>query len=235
MEKITEKNLACIYKITNNINQKFYVGSTKDFRTRMRYHLQINRSGCKTLTKAFEKYGIENFKWEVLEIINISHLSVLEIQQKLRIREQYYLDTLLFAQEYINKVNKKFLEIGYNINPLSNSRAFCKETSVIHKQTKVIAYTSSGSLYKIYDSIKEASLDTGDSRSCICRCCIYRGGLSIRNKSAKSKARKYIYRYYTENYSDFILIENLVKKNNKGFLKGKTWKIINNKQVWDLR
>lgn len=235
MEKITQKNLACIYKITNNVNQKFYIGSTKDFRNRMKYHLQMNLSGCKTLVKAFEKYGIENFKWEILETIDIFNLSVLEIQQALKIREQYYFDTLLFAQDYINKANKKFLEIGYNINPLANSRAFSKEISVVHKQTKVIAYTLSGNLYKIYDSIKEASLDTGDSRECICKCCINKGGLSIRNKAAKSKARKYIYRYYTEYYSDFILIENLVKKNNKGVLKGKTWKMINNKKVWDLR
>lgn len=46
----------------------------------------------------------------------------------LLIREQYYLDTLLFAQEYINHKSNKFLELGYNINPITSNRIGSKQT-----------------------------------------------------------------------------------------------------------
>jgi hypothetical protein len=36
-------------------------------------------------------------------------------------REQYYLDTLLFAQNWINKIDKKFNLLGYNICPIAKS------------------------------------------------------------------------------------------------------------------
>ena len=60
-----------IYKITNNINGKYYIGSTKHLSSRYRTHLSTlknNISSCLILQNAVNKYGIENFTFSVLEV-----------------------------------------------------------------------------------------------------------------------------------------------------------------------
>lgn len=104
-------NVIGIYKITNIINGKFYIGSSEEMKDRWSAHyhqLDLSTHINKHLKGAWKKYGKENFKFEVLEECNKDIL----IQ-----REQYYLDTLLFAQEYIRKEDYRFLKVGYNINP----------------------------------------------------------------------------------------------------------------------
>lgn len=59
-----------IYKIRNVVNGKFYVGSAKDTRTRFRQHRKLLRKGthhCKHLQAAWNKYGEDVFKFEVVE------------------------------------------------------------------------------------------------------------------------------------------------------------------------
>ena len=62
-----------IYKITNKINNKCYIGQTiKTAEERWKEHkrnININHSNCinKTLYKAMRKYGIENFTFEVIQ------------------------------------------------------------------------------------------------------------------------------------------------------------------------
>lgn len=56
-----------IYKITNEINKKIYIGQTK-LSIEERFILHKNkRSNCRYLKSAFNKYGIENFKIEKIE------------------------------------------------------------------------------------------------------------------------------------------------------------------------
>lgn len=82
--------MACgVYKITNLANDKFYIGSSKDLVQRERRHFSQLRNGThvnRHLQRAFDKYGEQNFKFEVLEyVIDISTL----LQ-----REQHYIDSL---------------------------------------------------------------------------------------------------------------------------------------------
>lgn len=59
-----------IYKIRNVINQKFYVGSAVDTRTRFRQHRRLLRNNthhCKHLQAAWNKYGEDAFKFEIVE------------------------------------------------------------------------------------------------------------------------------------------------------------------------
>lgn len=63
-------SLSCIYVITNTINNKQYVGQTCDYNQRVQSHLYVlNRgiSDCKHLQNAFNKYGSEAFRFDVLE------------------------------------------------------------------------------------------------------------------------------------------------------------------------
>ena len=64
-------NKAGIYKITNVINGKYYLGSSKNISSRYRSHLctlKNNKSGCRLLQNAVIKYGLINFVFEVIEI-----------------------------------------------------------------------------------------------------------------------------------------------------------------------
>lgn len=58
-----------IYKITNKINGKCYIGQTTDYKRRFQEHKSCGyeNENNKLLYYAFRKYGIENFNFEVIE------------------------------------------------------------------------------------------------------------------------------------------------------------------------
>ena len=62
-----------IYKITNKINGKSYIGLSSNIEERFKKHRQMQ--GEKILYSAFEKYGIENFEFSVLEYCLLEQLS----------------------------------------------------------------------------------------------------------------------------------------------------------------
>lgn len=91
--------MAGIYKITNKVNGKIYVGSTTDFCGRWNSHLdglKKQKHPNRHLQFAYNKYGEESFEFEILlEIKNIEQLIEFE---------QIFLDKLL-----------PFNDNGYNI------------------------------------------------------------------------------------------------------------------------
>ena len=90
-----------IYKITNKISKKCYIGVTKKEtpEERWRCHIQTlkNNKGCPALKDAMASYGVENFKFEVLIIC-------------------FDEDLYRFEIEYIKKYNS-MVPNGYNILP----------------------------------------------------------------------------------------------------------------------
>lgn len=73
-----------IYKITNNINGKVYIGQSVDIKRRWKEHKKeafYKKSHCfdYPLYRAIRKYGIENFKFEILEECPQDMLNELEI------------------------------------------------------------------------------------------------------------------------------------------------------------
>ena len=99
--KVTDlDNLKCkgIYKITNLTNNKCYIGSTwKSFNSRYKQHLTKLRCGkhhCQHLQRAYEKYGDDNFSFEIIE--NVVDKSLLLD------REAFYIEKY---NAYINGYN----------------------------------------------------------------------------------------------------------------------------------
>ena len=83
-----------IYKITNNINQKSYIGKTeRSIEIRYKEHLRHRNNLNLPLYKAFNKYGIENFSISQLEECD---------DQILDEREIYWIN---FYQTYKNGYN----------------------------------------------------------------------------------------------------------------------------------
>lgn len=96
--------MGVIYKITNIQNGKFYTGSTYNFNTRKKGHinkLKTNKHPNKYLQNIFNKYGLNVFLFEIIEECD---------NDELLIREQHYID--LFKPEYnICKVAGSWLGI----------------------------------------------------------------------------------------------------------------------------
>ena len=61
----TVKKVRGIYKVTNKINGKVYIGQSVDIGRRWREHMTVKDDIY--FHKAIQKYGVENFKWEVIE------------------------------------------------------------------------------------------------------------------------------------------------------------------------
>ncbi len=92
-----------VYKICNIITNKIYIGSAVAIKSRILKHfweLKNNKHCNKYLQHSFNKYGEENFKFEVIEYCE---------KEKLIEREQYYMDLY------------KACELGYNLSPTAGS------------------------------------------------------------------------------------------------------------------
>ena len=64
--------IGCIYKITNLINGKFYIGKTRDFEQRKSRHiLEGSSSKSNYLYRSMKKNGVNNFKFDI--IYNFRH------------------------------------------------------------------------------------------------------------------------------------------------------------------
>jgi len=73
--------IGLIYKITNRVNAKSYIGQTiKSLDGRIQQHIRNTQKKGYPLCRAFRKYGIENFSWEVLyKDIPLDLLDIAEI------------------------------------------------------------------------------------------------------------------------------------------------------------
>ena len=56
-----------IYKGTNKINGKSYIGQTCDFKSRVWQHLRCYEKEDCLFHGAIQKYGRDNFSWEIIE------------------------------------------------------------------------------------------------------------------------------------------------------------------------
>jgi len=124
-----------IYKITCLSNNRIYIGSAVNLAARKNQHfraLKLNKHENKYLQRAYNKYGVEAFIWHVLQTI-VKEVNESHNDFKIRlakVNEQFYLDTLLFAQEYIqsNKKDPRLRRLGFNILPIAKSGKFMKHS-----------------------------------------------------------------------------------------------------------
>lgn len=95
-----------IYKITNRINKKVYVGSSLDFESRKYKHLWMlenNRHDNEYLQKSYNKYGSKNFTIKLLE----------ECEEEFLIERENH---------FIELYNSNEQEYGYNLAKVNEFR-----------------------------------------------------------------------------------------------------------------
>lgn len=64
-----------IYKITNKINNKIYIGQSNDIQRRFKEHQTKGSTSQIPLDIAIKKYGKENFEFEILEECSLEELN----------------------------------------------------------------------------------------------------------------------------------------------------------------
>lgn len=88
-----------IYQILNTTNGKRYIGQSINIESRLSHHKEMlinNQHFNKHLQNSFNKYGLENFIFEVLEECNKEELST---------RERYYIKLYNSMNEGYNKTS----------------------------------------------------------------------------------------------------------------------------------
>ena len=138
-----------VYKITNKINNKCYIGSTYNFEKRKSQHIKAskNKAGNKAynypLYKAFRKYGLENFTFEILED-NIK-----------------LIDTAAKELSYIEKFNS-YTNTGHGYNQTEYTDCALRDPEIIErvtaKQRKRCAEVDEfGNILQIFNSLHDCS------------------------------------------------------------------------------
>jgi|GEM_PF-2518378 len=110
-----------VYCISNYINKKIYVGSTKSFQTRFRDHRKLLLSkthSSKQLQSFVNKYGIDALEFSVLEFCDVG---------KLLTTEQIYLDKL-----------KPFNKNGFNTLKIAGSPLGYKHSAEVKSRISLL-------------------------------------------------------------------------------------------------
>jgi len=98
------KKLTGIYKITNNINNKVYIGKALNIGSRFKTHLTISKWEQEIkLYEAFLEFGIENFTFSIAELCS---------EELISDREMFYI-------EKYNSYKNGYNMTDYNNTPLT--------------------------------------------------------------------------------------------------------------------
>ena len=180
-----------IYKLTNIVNNKIYIGqTTEDREEKRKYEHKKMIDGCRYLNFAIQKYGWNNFQYSVLlkEECTAEELDAYEI-------------------DFIAKYNSTNPELGYNIclggngtrgHKLKGTAGYEKVSKTMFKsgqtpwnygipiteeqrqknvakahKKKVEQYTLDGKLINTFNSVTDAALFLGDKqkKTNISHCC----------------------------------------------------------------
>lgn len=119
-----------IYKVTNLINQKIYIGKTNDLERRKKEHEQKNNNSL--IDRAIKRYGKENFNWEVIELVE---------KEKSNDREKYWI-------KYYNSYFRSKNSNGYNMTKGGDGGS-CWNIQKVH------IYDLKGNYIRTFESMNE--------------------------------------------------------------------------------
>lgn len=172
------KAICGIYKITNVINNKYYIGSALSIRYRLNTHkrlLRDNKHFNNHLQASYNKHGLSNFVFEQLEVTT---------KETMIEKEQYWIDQLDATNPKKGYNKRVIASSNLGIKASEETRKKLSIAHIGHKrsaeaQTKISAaqYKSviqmdlNGNILNEFRSIKEAALLVNCQRTGISMCC----------------------------------------------------------------
>lgn len=155
-----------IYKITNKINNKVYIGQSNNIKERIKVHKSSLRGGYhhnSYLQRSWNKYGEENFVFEILELCE---LEIIDDREK----------------HWISLYDSTSEQNGYNFESGGNANKIISEKSIEKmRQAKIGRFKGEDNpnskqvicleTMVIYVSVAEASKDIGCHFNDISQCC----------------------------------------------------------------
>ena len=145
-----------IYKIENTVDNKIYIGQTiQELESRWKDHRKKG-SNCRYLKSAIQKYGIDNFDFQLVCITFDNQLDDME-------------------KEYIEQYDC-LVPNGYNLRLGGDSGKHHEDTkrkiaATLLQNRKIIQFDVQGNRLKSFYCLREAAESVGCSPSNIGRCC----------------------------------------------------------------
>lgn len=121
-----------IYKATNKINGKSYVGQTCDFHSRVWQHQRCYEKEDCDFHRAIKEFGFDNFSWKIIETC--------ESEDRACELEKYYIEKFNTYRD------------GYNMTKGGKGAPY-------HNARAVVLLTLDGQYIKRYDSAMDAEID----------------------------------------------------------------------------
>ena len=197
---LKERNV--IYKIINSENSKIYIGSAAFYDKRLGTHINLlrnNKHNNPHLQSAFNRYGEESFKFEIIEKVD-------KVENLLN-REQYWLDFYKSYDRNIGyniskiagsnlgnklseKAKKKISEFQKNRPKSLETRNKFKKIQTAINGKRVQVFTKEMEFLNEFNSISECSREMKISIGAISKQCS-----NVSGNKRKTKNSKYIFRY----------------------------------------
>ena len=165
-----------IYKTTNKINSKIYIGQTiKTLEKRWQAHCQPSMASRSLVSRAIQKYGKESFIVE--EIDGANNLTELNYKEWLLIHRFNSLNRNLgynireggnnsnLSNETKEKIKKARFGSKCSVKTINKMKNSWKSSSIDHFKKKVLEENTG----TVYDSVTEASLKMKIPRSTLVR------------------------------------------------------------------
>ena len=134
-----------IYKVTNKINNKIYIGQTNNFHKRQLEHYADNRTNHQAFKRALNKYKREDFEWKIIDVC--------------------------ISREEANKAEKYYIKLYNSKVPHGYNIASGGEGGSNWNIKLIVMLDLDGKFIKKYDCIAQCENETGLDHSMISACC----------------------------------------------------------------